>query len=310
MQRYSGETGAELFVAYHVPVKKYCLILQGRHLQEVNIRQFAELQEIKVCLARTSDDRDKMLVVIELRDSSNREIFSVLCADLIHSVPDSRDEKCVTDHIFRRLKTWKSIFESGMKGVLSAEQQTGLYGELYVLRQLLQWHENKVNVVLSWTGPNRDARDFQYRNWGIEVKTTVKSDTDLVQISSKKQLDVRLTGELYLYRIALERLNQTGESLPEIVREIAELLEDDVVAYDHFRYCLYQAGYSFTDGEEYGRYGYRLRGCDLYGVCGEFPRIGEPDLPQGVEEISYVINLAGCREYKVNEESVLKNLTI
>ena len=310
MQKYSGEIGAELYIAYHVPVKKFCLILKGRHLRGVNVRQFAELQEIKVYLAKTSEDVDKMLIVIELYDSSNREIFSVLCADLIHSMPDSRDEKYVTDHIFRRLKTWKAIFESGMRGILSVEQQTGLYGELYVLRQLLQWHENKENVIFSWTGPDRDARDFQYMDWGIEVKTTVKSATNLVKISNKKQLDIRLTGKLYLYRIALERLNQTGDSLPAIVREIGKLLEDDTMAYDRFRYCLCQAGYSGTDEEEYGRYGYRLRDCELYDVHGSFPRIVETDLPEGVEEISYIINLAGAREYKVNEEAVLKNLTI
>lgn len=310
MQKYSGEMYAEIFVAFHVPVKKFCLIVQGRHLHNVNVKQFTGLQEIKVFLIRTSDEDNAALIVIELQNSSNREIFSVLCADLIHSVKDGSDEKWVTDHIFRRLKTWKAIFESGRTGALTEEQQIGLYGELYLLRLLLEHQENAINVVHSWTGPDKEARDFQFSNWGIEVKTSAGSDTHLVKISNKKQLDTQLVERLYLYRITLERLNQTGESLPELIEKIERLLEQDAAAYDRFCFCLYQAGYFKTDEEEYRGCGYRIRSREMYEVHDRFPRLEEAGLPAGVEEISYVINLACCRAYHVNEEFVLKNLMI
>jgi hypothetical protein len=112
------------------------------------------------------------------------------------------------------------------------------------------------------------------------------------------------TGQLLLSVVSVdERRGGAGESLNTIVDRTREGL-DSAFARARFDDLLVQAGYLRSHRELYKEPRYTLRGVHFWSVRGEFPRIVEADLRQGVHDCSYHINTSGLDEYLVDQERV------
>jgi hypothetical protein len=162
----------------------------------------------------------------------------------------------------------------------------------------------------TWVGTSKEIRDFQFNNWALEVKTTIGNNHQKVHISSERQLDTSHVEHLYLYHLSLEKVQESGESLPQLVASIQELFSLDIISLNRFKAKLYEVGYFEQQQDLYTSIGYHIRQDNFYKVEGEFPRLQENELRNGIGDVKYSIIISQCQDYIQSEIQVLNNLSI
>lgn len=310
LRRYSSSVLPDVFVALQQPEKLLCIASSISENIEVNTTQFDNLQEIQIDLFPDPNQKGKNTLLFKLTNNQHKDIFSVLCEDLIASITLETNEKQLVKTILNRFEKWKSLFTKIISEGLLPEEQRGLFGELYFLRKFLQINNNYQFVLNTWIGTAGEVRDFQMNNWAVEVKTTHGNNHQKVQISSERQLDTTHLDKLFLYHLSLEKVQESGETLNQIIASINTILEVDAIALNRFKSKLYEAGYFDLHFALYDSVGYFIRQDTFYLVENDFPRIQENEIRNGVGDVKYSIIVSQCENYKQLEESVFKNLTV
>lgn len=310
LRRFSGSVLPDVFVAIQQPEKQLCIASSISESIDVNISQFDNLQEIQIELIPDPNKQEKRILIFKLTNNQHRDIFSVLCEDLIANIATETNEKQLVKTLLNRFEKWKSLFTKIASEGLSPEEQRGLFGELYFIRKFMQHNHNYSTVLNTWVGPASEVRDFQMGNWALEVKTTHGNNHQKIQISSERQLDITHLEKLYIYHVSLEKAQESGETLNQIVSSISNLLASDTIALNRFRSKLYEAGYFEQHLLLYDTIGYFIRQDTFYSVEAAFPRIQENELRNGVGDVKYSIILSQCEEFIQTEESVFQTLII
>jgi Putative PD-(D/E)XK family member, (DUF4420) len=308
LRRYSGAVLPDVYVAMQHPEKLLCICISISDTIEVNISSFSNLQEIEVDLYPSPTQTGKNALIFKLLNFQHKDIFTVLCEDLITSVSTETNERKLVKEILNRFEKWKSLFSKiGLQG-LTAEEQRGLFGELYFLRKYLQGNSNFLEVVNTWIGTEREVRDFQSGTWAVEVKTTHGNNHQKVHISSERQLDTTNLDNLFLYHISLEQMQNSGESLNDIVDSVLEYLQSDALALNKFKSKIYEVGYFDLQRSLYESIGYFIRQNIFYKVENDFPRIQENEIRVGIGDVKYSIILSQCTNFIVAEVIILETI--
>jgi len=303
-RRYSGAVKPDVYVALQHPEKFLCVYVAINKTTEVNISNFSNLQEIQVDLFASPNEVDKNILIFKLLNFEHKDIFAVLCEDLIASISEETNEKRIIREVLNRFEKWKSLFNKiGLQG-LKPEEQRGLFGELYFLRKFLRTTNNFLPIVNTWTGTEKQIRDFQSGSWAVEVKTTHGNNHQKVQISSERQLDTTNLENLFLYHISLEQQQNSGETLNDIVDSVIEILREEMIALNKFKSKIYEVGYFDLQRNLYETVGYQIRQDEFYKVEKDFPRIEENDLRIGVGDVKYSIILSQCAPFSIGESEV------
>lgn len=310
LRRYSSTVLPDVFVALQQPEKLLCIASSLSESIEVNIIQFDNLQEIQIDLFPDPNQKGKNTLLFKLTNNQHKDIFSVLCEDLISSIASEINEKQLVKTILNRFEKWKTLFTKIILQGLTPEEQRGLFGELYFLRKFLQYNNNFQPVLNTWIGIANEVRDFQMNNWALEVKTTHGNNHQKVQVSSERQLDITHLEKLFLYHISLEKIQEKGETLNQIVGSINHILETDSIALNRFKSKLYEGGYFEQHINLYDSIGYFIRQDTFYNVENDFPRIQENEIRGGVGDVKYSIIISQCEAYKQTEESVFETLIV
>lgn len=310
IRRYSGAVLPDVFIALHQPEKLLCVAASVSADIDINISSFSNLQEIQVDVFPDANNRGKNMLLFKLINNQHKDIFAVLCEDLISSISGETNEKQLVRTVLNRFEKWKSLFNKFALQGLSPEEQRGLFGELFFLRKFLSHNSNFQNVLNTWVGTSMEIRDFQFNDWALEVKTTIGNNHQKVHISSERQLDITHLDSLYLYHLSLEKAQEGGESLPQIINSIIEILQSDIISINRFKAKLYEVGYFDQQEDLYAAVGYHVRQDNFYKVEGEFPRLQENELRNGVGDVKYSIILSQCQQYIQSEIQILENLTV
>lgn len=310
LRRYSKDTILDVYVALHLPLKSLSVAFSFFNSTEIKFDGFNNLSEIQIDVIPDRHNQEKKYLIIKLLKNYHRDIFAVLCEDLLTSIMNISDEKKLVKSVLNRLEKWKSLFDKiGSQG-LTLEEQRGLYGELHLLKKLLSRNFDKAKTLDGWVGPSGEIRDFQHEDWAVEVKTSSGNNHQKVQISSERQLDIRHLKTLFLYHVSLEKSNKGGESLISIIESIFGILNDNFLALNKFRAKLYEYGCFEIHYEIYLKTGYFIRKDNFYLVDENFPRIEESDLRIGVGDVNYSIILSQCSGFVQDEETVLNKIFI
>lgn len=310
IRRFSGSVLPDVFVALQQPEKLYCIAVSISESIEVNVASFANLQEISVDVLEGYLHPNKNTLVFKLVNVLHKDIFAVLCEDLITNIAAENDEKSLIKTLLNRFEKWKSLFTKLAQQGLTPEQQRGLFGELYFLRKYLTTQPNFSQAINAWVGTSKEVRDFQYNNWALEVKTTIGNNHQKVHISSERQLDNSHLQDLFLYHISLEQAQESGETLNQIISSINTILETDLVNKNRFKAKLYEVGYFEQQEALYSTIGYHIRQDNFYKVENEFPRIQEHEIRSGVGDVKYSIILSQCQDYLQTEEQVFNTINL
>ena len=272
--------------------------------------QFENLKEIQIDFFQDPYQNGKNILLFKLINILHKDIFSVLCEDLIASIASETNEKQLVKTILNRFEKWKSLFTKIISQGLTPEEQRGLFGELFFLRKFLLLNSDFQALISAWVGSSREIRDFQMNDWAVEVKTTHGNNHQKVHINSERQLDNKHLENLFLYHISLEHAQETGESLNDIVNSVVAILEADIVSLNRFKSKLYEGGYFEQHKDLYASTGYFIRNDTFYKVFNDFPRIEENEIRSGVGDVKYSIILSQCETYKQTEEFVFQNLIL
>ena len=307
--RYSDTSDCDVFLGVKNPETHRMVIIRVPFNTGKEFNFKYEFRGLKFDKIYDPDNSGFLLLNLVLVDNQFKDIFDSLVADILAAIINESDNKKILKNYSNRLIKWQSLFERFKQQGLTQEEQRGLYGELYFMRKFLLANSEFDKIIISWIGPEKHVRDFQFGKWSVEVKTTHGNNHQKVQISSERQLDTANTDNLFLNHLSLETLQQSGETLNQMVDSIYELLSINLSASNQFRNKLTDAGFFNPHRQYYSDIGYFIRQDLYYKVEHQFPRIEETDIRKGVGDVKYSIIVSLCNDYEIPEQEVFKILS-
>lgn len=178
-----------------------------------------------------------------------------------------------------------------LKPDLTLAEQIGLFGEIWVLRNVLIPNIGSRACAL-WSGPDAERHDFIGDSAHIEVKTTTKSE-DKHEISRMDQLRAPSGKKLLFASIQLEKSEGGEKTLATLIDEVIEALGKDGKAIDAFESRL--AKMRWHDGlRQSGELRkFSVRDAQFFEVEGSFPRLPDDYIPpRGITAIKYTIDIS------------------
>lgn len=268
--------------------------VEHRHLEDWSAKKLnlsgIEIEQYQIA--------DGYRLVLKLHDNSDWDLFLNLCSDLLLATSECETEKAMLAIVHNRLQRWQKLFRKMGKKLLSAEEQQGLVGELYFIKNRLLSKYLETEVFSFWRGPYGEQQDFGIGNTAVEVKTKRGTAVPYVQISSADQLDCR-NAQCFLYVVTLNAspgAMAKAFSLNDIVSEIKKEIES-AEALDLFESLLAEAGY--IEMPEYSETYYLVSQESVYEVKGAFPRLTAESLASGVHSVQYRIEMQACKPYEI-----------
>lgn len=252
-------------------------------------------------------DNSCIKYTIILNDKSLTDIFVLFIEDIIKEIKDITTPEDALLIINQRVTYWKKLFGKITGEVLSKERQRGLYGELLILKLLLDNKENKDIVLKSWVGPNSSNQDFTLNENAVEVKTS-KAGNPSVFISNEFQLDYCNWKNLFLAVISLNESVGSNDSLYHLIINIQDtLLNYDLIS--DFEEKLELAGVDIKAMELYDEIGYYVKSIKYYRVEDGFPVILKGTLQhEALFNVKYQIDITQCNSFEKSEDQFLKGL--
>lgn len=183
---------------------------------------------------------------------------------------------------------------------LSAAEQIGLFGELWVFSNVLfPTIDSRVSHL--WSGPESERHDFVGQGVHVEVKTTTRSEPKH-EISRFDQLKAPAGKRLLFVSVMLERSLGGDETLADRIDEIREKLVSDGRALDVFDSHLAQLGWHEGLRQTGALLRFTFRDVHVFEVAGNFPRLPDDYVPPlGVTGIKYSINVGSLPSLDVSE---------
>lgn len=304
---YNNEPELYIYAIFQNP-EKYCGIALSYNKDiRIDISSFSNLRDLQISLQPDTSFAKNNLLIIKLLHYQSRDVFAVMCENMIYSVLSLHSEKQVVKTIINQFEKWQTLFEKLKGEGLTPFEQQGLYGELHFLQKFIE-KQDVIFALNSWVGADREVRDYQYGNWALEIKTTAGNNHKKISISSERQLDETLLESLFLFHLSVETSKKNGESLNVKVASIRETLQDNISALNIFNNKLLEVGYFEKHTHLYDEKCYQTRDENYYKIDGDFPRIKEKEMRNGVGDVKYSIILSQCHEYLISETDVFKTI--
>ena len=304
---YTSDSAINVYCIYQHPEEHYGIALSFPKSIKFNGNPFSNLSELNVSLYEDTSFKNSWLLCATITDRDKKSEFSYMCENIIQTVQKESNIKSAVATFANTLIKWKNLFDKVRTGGLSREEQQGLYGELCMLHKFIENTDDLYSSVNYYIGTDKALRDFQGRNWAVEVKTTATNNPQLLKINGERQLDDTIIEQLFLFHCSVETSKMSGETLPDKVRSIRSLLSSDLAALSLFNSKMFEAGYLDAQEIKYLEQHYKIRKECFYSVKGNFPRIRENELRPGVGNVQYGITISDCEPYIVSEMFVLNN---
>lgn len=303
---YSSDFAINVYCVYKYPDESYGIAISFPKTIRFNLAPFSNLSELKVELFEDKSFNDCWLLTAIIINKDKKSEFSYLCENVLETLKDEQNIVTAVKVFGNKLLRWKNLFDKIRSNGLSKEEQQGLYGELRFLKKCLNANiDSAYNVVKYYVGTDKALRDFQGKDWAVEVKTTSTNNPQNVTINGERQLDDTMIENLYLFHCSVEITKLTGTTLPKLISDIRNIVDADVGALSLFNAKLFEAGYLDEQSNLYNNRHYKIRKESFYHVKDDFPRIREKELRNGVGNVKYGVALSACEQYSVTELEVL-----
>lgn len=238
------------------------------------------------------------------------EMFATMAADIIALLETSVGVG--DDRLFQlfvgRIRAWQEFMEKGRDGVLGAEVEVGLFGELMVLGDLVDAGVPAAVALDCWQGPTDAPQDFEIGPGAIEVKATVAAAGFPATIGSLEQLDDAVRQPLFVAGVRLA-LDDTGLRLPDMVAIVRQKVREQVDSTALLDSRLLQVGFLDAFAERYVRRFLHVR-TRLLPVDIGFPRLVRGVVAPAVTKARYVVDLDLVNSADVDLATVLKQLGV
>ena len=242
-------------------------------------------------VAHGSLGQDFAWVSLSRELAGSLDMFAMMAGDIVGmlEVYAQTGQEPLFQLFLSRIRAWQDFMERDGSGVLTAEAEIGLYGELLVLRDILGARLPAALVLENWEGPLRGLHDFLIGTGAIEVKTTVGEKGFPALISSLEQLDASIRQPLFIVGIRL-LIDGSGTTLPELAADLRRALHSDPVASGLFESRLVQAGLLETFADRYTRRFLHARTVVLP-VDEKLPKLTRGNISIAIRKASYELDL-------------------
>ena len=262
----------------------------------------AALPEIDAIQSAVVPDRNRVRLILRLRNAADWELFFALCSDLARALRVAGVESGLAA-VARRLAKWRDFLRTTRRRLLSDKRIRGLLAELRFLEGAIAPRLGWRAAVAAWTGPLGMPQDFSTGGTAVEVKAKLNTARRRVRISSSAQLDVPTGRVLFLhvstFGIAGED-DGNSDSLADAVSRMREVIASDAETVEAFDDRLLAVGYA--EAELYEQLRFIPAEEEVFRVVEGFPRLVPSSLPQGVLDAAYDIDLASCAPFAVPSE--------
>lgn len=259
-------------------------------------KQFSAVQRDNITLKWDSTNE---FFVLELIDEKFSEHFDELIFSILDKVERAGTKGLAARVYVQTIREWVHFFEHS-KRKLTFEDVLGLYGELIVLRRLLELHpKEKINTVRGWKGPLKEPRDFAYPDLLIEVKTTIEPKS-VVSISNELQLDYPGNEQnLYLALVQVS-IDSDGQSLSELVEEMSSVLRVTDDGMRVFLSLLQHVGGSVASFNDYDHHRFKVQSVIVFDAGNsKFPAIRKSEMPCGLSKTEYLLETTECEVFRL-----------
>ena len=299
-RRIIPEGRRDFFLGLELPSRNRMLIFR---VLPASVAGQASVPESRGLMVRTRvRDTDPPTAEVELilTDQQHQDIFDLLIEDLVGTAEQPEDERAGVGRFLARLTNWQRLLMRLALGVLSRENQQGLWGELWTLREVAGPAVGFALAVRAWRGPQGADQDFHLPGAALEVKTSIAHAFERLMIASERQLDVTPDIALEVIALSLDARPGHGETLTEIVRTI-RVGAADAGCLQPLEERLALSGYRDEDVDSYADIGYVVRSRMQFRVGNDFPRIVSGDLRPGVSDVSYSVAVTACAQFQIGE---------
>lgn len=282
-------------------IKRYSIQINDASFEKPNFDQYKlfSLDFIEITNGRSE-------IRCELNDNQFIEEFNSLIVHLTKKISSIESLTEIINEVEKQFKRWATFFDSIIEKGMSKGLQTGLYGELWFLKNKIIPKCGIIEAMNTYRG-SEGRQDFQFSGCLIEVKSSTSTRSYSMRIANENQLDPVNNLDLFLAYIHMEAANGSGQTLTNIVNEIKELCnQSSSEILTRFEELLIDAKYNIAKPEQCDEIGFSIRETKYFHVRDDFPRIKSSDLLEGVGGVRYSIDVSACAEYSIEESRVLE----
>ena len=206
---------------------------------------FPEWDEIDIYVPDL-ENKNVIYLYIRLNNADFEKQFSRFIEDILPLADSCKTENSLLEAIYSQCRQWKEFMRMKIYDKLDANTQKGLIGELYFLKHLFKKLEIRESIS-SWTGPERECKDFLIGSFGFEVKSKKSGLDSSVRISSEYQLFIEDLKELLIVFTVDKTFKSDlqGKTLSQIVAEFRNYIGSrDVNCIELFNTKLQTYGFS------------------------------------------------------------------
>lgn len=286
----SAEAPLDIFAGMRASDSAPCLMLQ-------TTLAAGALFELGGMRLNTVADESGPFLVLSLEDSSRRDLFSTICADVVSAAARAGTVDALAQFL-ARLDAWRQFLRDRRDG-LSRSETIGLMGELLVLERLL---DAAPHSLATWQSPNDGLHDFQSNGHALEVKAGLGPSSSIT-ISALDQLDATGLRRLDLLHIRLVEV-PGARCLRGVLAAINEPLPDDA-SRRAFENALVRRGLMPDDDTARLTPKVQQRSIDAYSIGETFPRLNRATLPVAITEATYTLEVRAIAGFAVEATSAL-----
>ena len=295
--RISAECVPDLFIATNLDGYR-CLLLFLPPKIEVKIKG---TDKEKLSLAYL---KNKNVIVIKLNDVDFLDLFNDLILSLYEKIKNINEAKKSSEELINSFYKWADFFEDKLNTKLSIEEIKGLFGELFVLNELLEDSNSiGINSILeSWKGPYDTTNDFVFDTKNIEVKTKEESKYH-VKISSEYQLEKEFDKglELLIVSVKIDLIN--GESIHDLLNKIVKYLRINSGDASILYKALNQKGLTLESVKQYNNHKFIVVKSDLYDCnLDDFPKLSVSNIPEEITGLRYRLRVNVLSPFLIEEK--------
>jgi len=236
------------------------------------------------------------------------DMFALMAEDIINFLNSRTTES--EDSIFQaflgRIRAWQNFMDREGAGILSAEAETGLFGELIILDTLISSGMPTIDAVNAWQGPIDGVQDFLIGTGAIEVKTSASQGSFLAKIISLEQLDNSLVQPLYLVGVRVA-FHESGMTLPAFAHDVRTKFTSDTLALLIYENRLIQAGLLTAHADSYTR-GLVHSSTLVFQVNEEFPRLTAGNVGTEIRKARYELDMELIKQPDVGIDKAIADL--
>ena len=295
--RISDDRTNELYLGINSQLKR-CLILclpKGEHPHYPDdIKEYISLEYFDL----------SSHIIIKLIDDNFKDLFNDLIISIYQRIRFIEIEIDAAQKFIKTYYKWGEFFNNSISKKLSKEEIQGLFGELFVLGELIKESKAQlVNEILqSWQGPYDRTHDFIQDTKDTEVKTLEIPKID-VRISSEYQLDSVPGKGLFLHIVSVEMNSENSISIRQLANVLKELISDRLGDTSILLKALGKKNLTATNILEYDNYRFETKTLDIYDCLAEgFPRLINSNIPPEVNSLKYNLRVSLISDFIVSHK--------